>query len=131
MKRKTAREILCDSFHELAQDRPVDRITVREIAENGGYSSATFYRQFKDKYDLIAWDYARKIESLMSRIGTDGYTWEKALWDCLTHYQEEKEFLSNVLRHTSGHDSFVRYMTEIHCAQASDFPGKQPTKAVS
>ena len=81
MKRKTAKEILADSFHELAQDRHIDRITVREIAANCGYSSATFYRQFRDKYDLIAWHYARQIERLMDRIGSDGYTWKQALQD--------------------------------------------------
>ena len=42
MKRKTAKEILADSFHELAKDRQIDKITVREIASNCGYSSATF-----------------------------------------------------------------------------------------
>ena len=32
MKRKTAKEILADSFHELAKDRQIDKITVRETA---------------------------------------------------------------------------------------------------
>lgn len=125
MKRKTSKEILADSFHELAENRQIDKITVREIAANCGYSSATFYRQFKDKYDLIAWDYARQIERIMDRIGTDGYTWKKALWDCMAHYQEEKEYLANILKHTSGHDSFVSYMTEIHCAEAAAFIRKR------
>ena len=121
MKRKTAKEILADSFHELAEDRKIDKITVREIAANCGYSSATFYRQFRDKYDLIAWDYAQKIERLMRRIGTDGYTWKQALWDCLSHYQEEKEYLANILKYTGGHDSFIHYMTSIHCTEAAAY----------
>ena len=53
MKRKTARDIFVESFHALAQTRSIDRITVREIAENCGYSTATFDRHFMDKYDLI------------------------------------------------------------------------------
>ena len=57
MKRKTAKELLAESFRELAQDRDIDKITVQDIAKNCGYSIATFYRQFRDKYDLIAWDY--------------------------------------------------------------------------
>ena len=36
----------------------------------------------------------------------------------MSHYQAEKEYLSNILKHTSGHDSFVHYMTEIHCQEA-------------
>lgn len=34
MKRKTAREILADSFRELAEQMNVDRITVKAIADN-------------------------------------------------------------------------------------------------
>ena len=72
MKRKAARDIFVESFHALAQTRSIDRITVREIAENCGYSTATFDRHFMDKYDLIVWDYARGIEQLISRIGING-----------------------------------------------------------
>lgn len=49
MKRKTAKEILMASFQELAAVKSIDKITIQEIADNCGYSSATFYRNFKDK----------------------------------------------------------------------------------
>ena len=51
MKRKTTKEILADSFRELAAARSVDKITVKEITENCGYSSATFYRQPREKFN--------------------------------------------------------------------------------
>lgn len=41
MKRKTAREILAESFRELAASKPVDKITVPNIIENCGYSKTT------------------------------------------------------------------------------------------
>ena len=62
MKRKTAKEILAESFMELAAARDIEKITIKDITDNCGYSPATFYRQFKDKYDLIAWDYAKEVE---------------------------------------------------------------------
>ena len=68
MKRKTAKEILAESFRELAGTKPVDAITVQDIAKNCGYSPATFYRQFRDKYDLIAWAYTRHVADIMRRI---------------------------------------------------------------
>ena len=55
MKRKNAKEILAESFQELARGKNIDKITVKEITDNCGYSTVTFYRQVKDKYDLIAW----------------------------------------------------------------------------
>ena len=66
MKRLTTKEILVQSFHELAQRKNVDKITISDIVENCEYSTATFYRQFKDKYDLIAWDYSKQIEKIMT-----------------------------------------------------------------
>ena len=108
MKRKTAREILADSFRELAETRSVDKITVRDITDNCGYSTAPFYRQFKDKYDLIAWQYAQ-------RIGVDGCRWEQVLPDAAAWINTDREYLANLLLHTSGHDSFIRYMAEINC----------------
>ena len=114
MKRKTAKEILAESFRELAAGKSIDRITVREIAENCGYSSATFYRQFKDKYDLIAWDYTRKVEMIMSRIGEDEYSWQDTLIDAAYYFQEQRGYLANLFLHTRGLDSFVFNMIEIN-----------------
>ena len=114
MKRKTAREIFAESFRELAENKSVDKITVREIADNCGYSSATFYRQFRDKYDLIAWDYSRRLEAIMLQIGVKECSWRQSLIDAANYFQEQKRYLANLFLHTSGLDSFICNMTEIH-----------------
>ena len=44
LKRKTSKEILADSFREIADIKTIDKITVKDITENCGYSMATFYR---------------------------------------------------------------------------------------
>ncbi len=41
MKRKTTKEILTESFRELAENRPVDKITIKEIVDNCDYSPAS------------------------------------------------------------------------------------------
>lgn len=114
MHRKTAKEILTESFRDLALERSIDKITIKDITDHCGYSQATFYRQFKDKYDLIAWDYTRQLCAIMSRLDKDDYSWKQTLLDGAAFYQAQKAYLTNLLRHTSGHDSFVRYMTEIN-----------------
>jgi len=117
MKRKTARELLAESFRELAEHRSIDKITVKDITDHCGYSTATFYRQFRDKYELIAWDYARGVSALMDRIDRDGYAWKQTLTDGALRFQKEKGLLRNLLLHTAGHDSFIRYMTEINSGE--------------
>lgn len=120
MKRKTAKELLAESFRELAEQKPIDRITVQEIADNAGYSPATFYRQFRDKYDLIAWDYTRRLEKIMSRIVTEDHPWQQTLRDAADIFQEQKEYLANLFLHTSGRDSFVLNMAEINFSHLRD-----------
>lgn len=114
MKRKTAKEILADSFRELAERRAVDRITIKDITDNCGYSTATFYRQFKDKYDLIAWDYTRDLAAIMAQLGEAESNWNQTLADAAHFFDNNKEYLANLFLHTSGLDSFISYMREIN-----------------
>ena len=112
MKRKTAREILAESFREVAETKPIDKITIRDIVDNCGYSPATFYRQFSDKYDLIAWDYVDRTTVIMDKVGIDAYQWKHTLWDAVRFYAENREYMLNLLKNTAGHDAFVRYLSE-------------------
>ena len=114
MKRLTVKEILAASFRELAQDRPIDKITVKDIAANCAYSQATFYRQFRDKYDLIAWSYSHDLEQIMRPMADGTRSWKQILLDGAVYYRDHREYLVNLFRHTSGYDSFVSNMTDIN-----------------
>lgn len=120
MRRRTSKEILADSFRELADTRPIDKITIKDIVDNCGYSPATFYRQFKDKYDLIAWDYAKEIGRIMGDIGGEEQ-WKKSLMDGAAYYQKHMVYLSNLLTHTNGYESFRRNMAEINYIHLRDY----------
>ena len=110
----TAKEILAESFRELAVSKKINKITVKDITDNCGYSVATFYRNFKDKYGLIVWAYSRDIEEIMKRVEYDEASWKEALTVAAEYYQQHRDYLSNLLLHTSGYMSFVRNMSEIN-----------------
>ncbi|MCR4962475.1 MAG: TetR/AcrR family transcriptional regulator [Firmicutes bacterium] len=114
MKRRTAQEILADSFREIAAVKSINKITIQEIVDNCGYSPATFYRNFKDKYDLIAWEHTRDVAEIMDRTGKQDDPWKQTLLDGARRFDAEKAYLANLFQHTSGHDSFVRYMVDIN-----------------
>ena len=114
MKRKTAREILAESFRELAESKPVDKITVPDIIENCGYSKTTFYRLFRDKYDLMAWDYAQRLQAIVGQTEREDYEWKQILWDVAFLYNDEKDYLRNLLLHTHGYETFSRKMKRLH-----------------
>jgi len=91
MKRKTTKEILAESFRELAQTKSIDKITIQDITDNCGYSPATFYRHFKDKYDMIAWDHTKGVSNIMGKIGKDELIQLKHLLDkALIRMEEAK-----------------------------------------
>ncbi len=113
MIRKTAKEILAESFRELAGKKNLDKITIREITDNCGYSPATFYRNFRDKYDLIVWEHTRGIAQIMDKIDNETYMWRDGAAEAAQWFYREKDYLRNLFRNTDGQDSFVRYMTEI------------------
>ncbi len=121
MKRKTAKEILAESFRELAETKNIDKITVKDIVENCGYSPATFYRNYKDKYDLIAWYYTEKIFEIQRRVGKDGYTWQDSYRDGTQFYKENKAYLANLFTYTRGLDSFIQNMTQINYESCREY----------
>ena len=112
VKRKTTKELLAESFREVAERKNIDKITVRDITENCGYSPATFYRQFKDKYDLIAWDYTRELKAILSGENGSGTDWRTVLHGSAGFFHERKTYLANLFLHTSGLESFLAYMQE-------------------
>ncbi|MBR3125048.1 MAG: TetR/AcrR family transcriptional regulator C-terminal domain-containing protein [Mogibacterium sp.] len=114
MKRRTAKEILADSFRELTKRKSAGRITVIDIAENCGYSTTTFYRHFKDKYDLMAWEYTCRVEMIMDEYAGDESEWFRVCLNTAKFFDEEKDYLKNLLLHTNGYDSFVFNMKKIH-----------------
>lgn len=114
MKRKTAKEIIAESFREIAEKKSVDKITVSDIIENCGYSKTTFYRLFKDKYDLMAWDYAKSHKEIMDQTENDGYEWRHTLIEGALYFDKHKEYLKNLLLNTNGYHSFLKYMKQLH-----------------
>ena len=114
MKRLTSKEVLAESFREIAEHKQIDKITIKDITENCGYSSATFYRQFKDKYDLIAWDYSREFYRIISNVNGRKEEWVNALKSVADFFQERKIYLANLFLHTGGLESFIAYMQDVH-----------------
>ena len=109
MKKITTKEILAESFLELAQKKRIDKITITEITDNCEMSQPTFYNHFKDKYDLIVWIYTSRVSEVMGRIDNKNYLWKDTLLDGARYYAKNCEFIKNALKHTSGQDSFIEY----------------------
>lgn len=41
------------AFWELYKEKPIEKITIKEITDAAGYNRGTFYLYYKDVYDLF------------------------------------------------------------------------------
>lgn len=60
---------LADAMKELLEHEVVDKITVKQIVDQCGVTRPTFYRHFKDKYDLINWYFDRLAQKSFKQMG--------------------------------------------------------------
>lgn len=115
---KSTKELLADSFRELAVKKPVSKITVTGIAEKCGMTPQTFYNHFADKYALIAWIYSTDMRNGMRSRSEEG--WRSALAERVAYFARNRDFITNALRHTSGQDAFARQMARLHIEALSE-----------
>ena len=47
------KQALVNAFCNLYMERPMDKITIKEITAQAGYNRSTFYQYFTDVYDLL------------------------------------------------------------------------------
>lgn len=63
------RYIFAQSIKDIMGKRPLDKITVTDIVKHSGMTRQTFYRYFKDKYDLVNWYFEKLADKSFRQIG--------------------------------------------------------------
>lgn len=89
-----SKEIFAEALEKLLTKKNLDDIQVSEIVKGTTLSRKTFYRHYKDKYDLASWYFAQFYEASFGQI-TDGISWEDALLRYLHLYEEKSCILKN------------------------------------
>lgn len=105
----------------MSAEKTFDKITVKDIVNDCGLTKTTFYKYFRDKYDLVAWIYSNSAEKIMSKIDADGYSWKNSLADGINYFFDNKEFLKNLMMNTGGQDSFINYVANFNIKILSDY----------
>ena len=94
---------------QLLRSNPIEKITIDSILEIAGVSRRSFYRYFKDKYELLEWiynyDFCRFVEVRP----------EKSIWeyypDILRSLRADPEFYSSAFVY-AGQNSFRAFCFE-------------------
>ena len=82
---------LADAMKQCMAKLPVEKITVKEIVEECGTTRQTFYRNFKDKYDLINWYFDKILLESFEHMG-EGRTVYEGLVNKFYYIEDEKLF---------------------------------------
>lgn len=88
------------SLKNLLLKKPLDKITITDIAENCGINRMTFYYHFKDIYDLVEWSCIEDATKALE--GKKTYdTWQQGFMQIFEAVLENKPFILNVYRSVS------------------------------
>lgn len=91
----TTKRAIEASLKKLLLVKPLDKITISDIAEDCGINRMTFYYHFKDIYDLIEWSCEEDAAKALG--GKKTYnTWQQGFLQIFEAVLENKPFIMNV-----------------------------------
>ncbi|WRK54269.1 TetR family transcriptional regulator [Coprobacillaceae bacterium CR2/5/TPMF4] len=61
--------IFAQAIKDLIKVVPLDKIAVTDIVTRSGMTRQTFYRYFKDKYDLVNWYFEKLVLQSFRQMG--------------------------------------------------------------
>ncbi len=110
MSQVTKRALEASLKHLLLQ-KPLNKITINDIAEDCGINRMTFYYHFKDIYDLIEWSCEEDASRALA--GKKTYeTWQQGLLQIFEAVLENKPFIMNVY-HSVSREQVENYLYKL------------------
>lgn len=84
-----------ESLKNLLLQKPLNKITINDIAEDCGINRMTFYYHFRDIYDLVEWSCLEDADRALNDKKTYE-TWQEGLINIFYAVLENKPFIMNV-----------------------------------
>lgn len=99
------------SFLRLLAERPLDRITVKDLVEDCGVSRNAFYYHYRDLFDLAEEVFTRETEQALRTAGSAD-SWEDGLLQALQFALEHRRLIVHACR-SSCRDQVVKYLFRV------------------
>lgn len=97
---QTTKRALEESLKRMLLKKPLDKITISDIAEDCGINRMTFYYHFKDIYDLVEWSCVEDAAKALN--GKKTYeTWQQGFLQIFQAVLENRPFILNVYHSVS------------------------------
>lgn len=96
------------SLKKLLLQKPLNKITISDIAKDCGINRMTFYYHFKDIYDLVEWSCEEDARKALD--GKKTYdTWQEGFYQIFQAVRENKPFIMNVY-HSVSREQVEQYL---------------------
>lgn len=99
------------SLKKLLLEKPLNKITINDIADDCGINRMTFYYHFKDIYDLIEWSCEEDAKKVIR--GNKTYdSWQQGFLQLFYAVLENKPFIVNVY-HSVSREQVELYLYKV------------------
>ena len=109
MEEKYVKRRIWEAFYELSRTVPFDKLTVEKIIHQSGVSKATFYRHFRDKYDVLNYNSMAVAERIIG--GQPCKDWRDFLLCMFREIERELDYYRKAFK-TSGQNAHSRFLFE-------------------
>lgn len=130
LRTRYTRQVIRDSFFTLLQKQPVERITVREVCDLAQINRGTFYKHYRDCFDL-----AEKLEEELVQRFAEGLNFQgredgtAAIVSILRQLRDDPE-MTTLLRWEGRRGNLARALMSacFHCMKThiTGFPAEEP-----
>jgi AcrR family transcriptional regulator len=107
---KRTQKLLREALIDLIEERNFDTVTIGEITEHAMVSRAAFYRNYKDKYDLVEQIFEEEMSRLLNAIAEMRQEHPPQVWIKFFEHIAEYERLYRALLGRKGSSWFVMRM---------------------
>ena len=105
------KEIIAKTFTELLDEKPMSKITVKDIVERCGVNRNTFYYHFKDIPDVVEFILKKKWDEILEH-PQDRASILECMEEMADLVRNNRKVMLNVYRSLKK-DTFLFYMNEI------------------
>lgn len=100
---KFTKQAIYASFQKFLNEKPLDKITVKDLVEDCGINRKTFYYYFQDIYDLARQFFQEDLLRIRETLPPETHTWFDALKACFEYLYENRKITLHVF-HSLGYE---------------------------
>lgn len=91
------KSIIITATKTLMRDRPIEKISTRDITGACGLNRNTFYYHFRDKYEILEWIFLHEVKPILDPCMELG-VWPESCVKLCEHMRSDPDFYASALK---------------------------------